>query len=399
MQIKKSLLLFIGLILVIGGLSACGGNAGADSEVLTETTEIPPVIAEDTLILAEGRVVPHQKANLGFTASGVVEAVYFNEGDEVKEGEIIASLRGKAQAEAAVAAAELAYLDAQFAYDTVVEQELLSRAEAHQALVDAQQALDDAEDDRESKDYSRASQEILDEARANLVVAEDYVTQKERLYDAVDSRSEQDPIRAEAFAQLASAKKERNRQQANLNWLLGLPDELEMAEADAALEFAQAQVDIAEKAWEDVKNGIDPDTLALAEASLKNAEAQLDAAHAALDDMNLKAPFDGTIVSNDLIIGELVSPTSPAVVIGEFSAWMVESTDLTELDIIKVKVGDEVTVTFDALPGVEHSGSVEKVRTYGENIRGDVTYKVVVSLEDNDEDLLWNMTALIEFIQ
>ena len=202
------------------------------------------------------------------------------------------------------------------------------------------------------------------------------------------------PIRAEALAQLASAKKERNRQEANLNWLLGLPDELEVDGADAALEYAQAQVDLAEKAWEEVKNGIDSDTLALAEARLKNAEAQLDAANTALKEMYLTAPFDGTVVSNDLFVGELVTPTSSVVVVGDLTEWQVESTDLTELDIVKIEVGDAVLVTFDALPDVEVRGKVKQIRNYGENLRGDVTYKIIVSLDENPEALLWNMTLV-----
>ena len=394
---RKNLFRLVSLLLLVV-LTACNGNAGANGTAETPaSTEIPPVIAEEQLILAEGRVVPVNHVDLSFLSSGVVAEVIAEEGASVKAGDVIASLQGKAQYEAAAAAAELERIDAQQTYDDVMANEALARAEAHQALVDAQEALDDAEEKRESKDYTRASQETLDEARANLVVAEDFVTQKERLYDAVDARSEDDPIRAEAFAQLASVKKERNRQEANLNWLLGLPDELEVDGADAALEYAQAQVDLAEKTWEDVKNGIDADTLALAEARLKNAEAQLDAANTALKEMYITAPFDGTVVSNDLVVGELVTPTSSVVVVGDLTDWQVESTDLTELDIVKIKVGDAVIVTFDALPDVEVPGKIKQIRNYGENLRGDVTYKVIVSLEDSPENLLWNMTSLIEF--
>jgi len=399
MSVRKNEILKILALILLVLLTACNGGGAQGTPPPNAGTEIPPVTAVEQLILAEGRVIPVQRATLGFSVSGVVEEVMVEEGENVESGAVIASLRGKAQSEAAVAAAELELVDAQLAYDTVIELEAVARAEAHQALVDAQEALDDAEEDRESKDYSRASQETLDIARANLVIAEDLVTQKEYLYDTVDSRAEDDPIRAEVFAQLSSAKKERNRQQANLNWLLGLPDELEVSGAEAELELAQAQVEQAESAWEEVKNGIDPDTLAQVEARLKNAEAQLAAANAALADMFLIAPFDGTVVSNDLIVGELVSPTASLVVIGDLTSWQVETTDLTELDIVKIKVGDRVLITFDALPEVALEGTVEKVRVFGENLRGDVTYRVVVALDEQLDSLLWNMTALIEFTE
>ncbi len=91
---------------------------------------------------------------------------------------------------------------------------------------------------------------------------------------------------------------------------------------------------------------------------------QLDAASTALADVILTVPFDGTIVSNELIVGELVSPVVNSVMIGNLKEWQVESTDLTELDIVKIDVGDTVIVTFDALPDVEILGKVEKVRAF-----------------------------------
>jgi hypothetical protein len=42
-------------------------------------------------------------------------------------------------------------------------------------------------------------------------------------------------------------------------------------------------------------------------------------------------------------------------------------------------------------------GVVSRIRPIGEDNRGDTVYKVVVKPTRNDDRLLWNMTAVVEF--
>jgi len=53
-------------------------------------------------------------------------------------------------------------------------------------------------------------------------------------------------------------------------------------------------------------------------------------------------------------------------------------------------------VTFDAIPGLAPSGTVERVQPKGEKKLGDMTYMVIVRLADPDPRLRWNMTAVID---
>ncbi len=76
-------------------------------------------------------------------------------------------------------------------------------------------------------------------------------------------------------------------------------------------------------------------------------------------------------------------------------AWQVETTDLTELSIAKVQDGDAVMLTFDALPGLELPGKVQRVKGYGENHQGDIVYRVIVQPDRLDPRLRWNMTASV----
>ncbi|MGB9632673.1 MAG: efflux RND transporter periplasmic adaptor subunit, partial [Chloroflexaceae bacterium] len=79
----------------------------------------------------------------------------------------------------------------------------------------------------------------------------------------------------------------------------------------------------------------------------------------------------------------------------DMSNWKIETEDLTELSIVRIREGDPVTITFDALPGFELPGKVAQIKPMGENRQGDVVYTVVVIPDRWDERLRWNMTATV----
>jgi HlyD family secretion protein len=111
--------------------------------------------------------------------------------------------------------------------------------------------------------------------------------------------------------------------------------------------------------------------------------------------MELRAPFAGTVLSNALKAGEYAVPGVPVAWLADDSAWQVETTDLSEVDVVRVQAGSPASITLDALPEVEMSGVVESVRGVGENRQGDITYTAVIRLTDPDPRLRWNMTAFI----
>jgi HlyD family secretion protein len=86
---------------------------------------------------------------------------------------------------------------------------------------------------------------------------------------------------------------------------------------------------------------------------------------------------------------------TPVVELADLSAWQIETDDLTELDVVNVQVGSEVALTFDAIPDLEMAGTVQRIKSLGEEKMGDVTYTVVVRPEDYDPRLRWRMTALV----
>lgn len=159
-----------------------------------------------------------------------------------------------------------------------------------------------------------------------------------------------------------------------------------------------AAVASAEKAQHDLlESPARPEEVRAADASVKMAEAELAQAQAALRDAELVAPFAGTIVSLDARAGEEVAAGAPLARLGDLSAWKVETTNLSEVSLARVQMGQPVTLTFDALPNVQLPGKVTAIRGVGENRQGDTVYAVTVTPEGSDPGLRWNMTVLVTF--
>ena len=198
------------------------------------------------------------------------------------------------------------------------------------------------------------------------------------------------------LSKLSNARLAKDRALYNLNKALEMPDPEKMAKGDARLALAEAALADAQSMYDKVKAGPDPAQMAVLEAALKNAETQIEAAQSGLNDLELTAPFAGTVVSNDLKPGQAVSP-AVTVMLGDISAWQVETTDLVEMDIVNIHPGDPVTVSFDAIPDLQLTGMVNRVRQMGQSSKGDITYTVTIDLDQTDPRLLWNMKAFVAF--
>jgi multidrug efflux pump subunit AcrA (membrane-fusion protein) len=379
----------IAVYLVVIGVMFAGVMSGCSASATPEvkaTETIAPVLA-DLQIVAEGKVVPVRNATLSFISGGVVDDIFIVEGSTVKKGDVIAQLSGTERLESQLSSAELAMISAQQAYDDLYKNVDVMKAQAELDVAQAKIALKDAVDERGRKNYRRGSDITLDGIRADAVLAKNALEDAEEYFNYFeDNYNEDDPIRAGAMSQLVAAKKANDKAQYNLNYALGYPTANDVEEADAKVALATANLADAERRLEGLKAGKpDPDDVALADAK------------AALDDIRLTAPFDGQLVANNLNLGEFIAPGAPAAVIGDVSEWEIETTDLTELDVVNIKEGMPVTIEFDALPDLQLKGVVSKVKMLGENKQGDITYTVKVSLDETDPRLNWNMTAFVTF--
>ncbi|MBI5965418.1 MAG: efflux RND transporter periplasmic adaptor subunit [Chloroflexi bacterium] len=133
----------------------------------------------------------------------------------------------------------------------------------------------------------------------------------------------------------------------------------------------------------------------IAQARAAQAQAALDIAKASLSQGTLAAPFDGVIASIDVIPGELVQADQVVVTLASLDKLQLETTDLGERDIARVKIGQNVSVYVEALDTTV-SGRVVRVSPIAETVGGDVVYPVTIELDEQPAGLLWGMTAEVE---
>lgn len=373
-------------------LSGCaGGNESPTPELETfDQDSFTPLVS------ATGIVVPKTWAALSVPFGGIIEELLVEEAEWVEQDQILLHMDGREQMEANLALARFELVQAQQAYDLLLEETDLIAAQAGMVLAQARDALDDAEYlHTVRQEGNRASQSTLDAARANLVLAENEVDRAEADFERVEHRSADSPSRALALSRLAAAQSKRDSILREINWYTGRPDEIEQGLLDAEVALAEAQVLQAELTWERVKDQVDPRAVASAEARLENAQKAVSAAEAALDQLTLKAPFSGTITFIYLRPFEWVAPGQPILLVANLQELHIETTDMNEIDVAQIEVGFPAIVTFDAIPEVVASGEVVSIALKAAEGSG-VNYTVVIEMEAMPAKVRWGMTAFVD---
>ncbi|MEA4954583.1 MAG: HlyD family efflux transporter periplasmic adaptor subunit [Pseudoflavonifractor sp.] len=146
----------------------------------------------------------------------------------------------------------------------------------------------------------------------------------------------------------------------------------------------------------DIQDQIDTAAIALknAQLSLKNAQDTLQRAQDSLDDYTITSPIDGTVIEKNYKAGDNVDPSTASTSgAATYMAVIYDMSRLTfdinvdELDVVKLKAGQEVLFTADALEGQSFTGVVEKVNINGTTVSGSTTYPVTVSVDGSGTDL------------
>jgi RND family efflux transporter MFP subunit len=137
-------------------------------------------------------------------------------------------------------------------------------------------------------------------------------------------------------------------------------------------------------------------------ANIDIADARIRAAEVALENMIIRAPFDGTVLTKNAEVGEIVAPfgastTSRAAVvtIADMNSLMVE-TDVSESNIEKIKQGQDCEISLDANPGKRYQGFVFKIVPTAD--RSKATVLVKVAFRSYDKSVLPEMSAKVSFL-
>ena len=102
----------------------------------------------------------------------------------------------------------------------------------------------------------------------------------------------------------------------------------------------------------------------------------------------------GLSCGNPTAIANL-QPGQVVIVLAKLDNLKIETTDLSELNIATVDIGQPVSVYVEALDK-KFQGTVTAISPISDTIGGDVVFKVTVQLEEQPLDLLWGMSADVE---
>lgn len=370
----------------------------------------PPVVTADNRVIVEGRLVPGEAVGLAFNSSGEISEVLVEEGMVVKAGDVLARLGNREAFEARVdstklelAAAQLELLTAKDAVSQLSKNLPERQTQALQTMTNAKEALRQA-DIKYKNINTPATTADLNEARANYAVAKDRLDKAQDDFNPFEKKPEDNLQRAYFLSRLADAQRKFDAAEKNLNKLLGGTSDFFESQYEAELKIAQDRLTQAKNDYDILMAGPDPDELMLAENRVATAEIRVVAAEtaiksaiSALADLDLVATIDGTVVNEDLIVGQRVTPGQEVVRLADFSEWFVETDNLTEIDVVDIALGDKATITPDAIPDLNLSGIVEKIANKFEDKRGDVTYTTRLRLEEIDPRLRWGMTMAVVF--
>lgn len=453
--------LFLIIVVVLGALIYRTRSFAAElSGIRTVQAELGDLTVT---ITADGTVRSNQSALMVWAASGTVAKVHVRPGDSVQKGDVLAELEPESlPPQVVLAQAEL--IQARRALENLLQSRVRSaealkavetarealedarspekaRGEAQQALAEAEAALEDAQMRYEIA-VSPASQSAIEQAYSSLLLAENALNKHREEMARVEKKLRR-PESAFSFweskglyqrildaLELQLPQKQIAYEEALHRYqrLQQPPDPSDVAQAEAEVALAQAQVEQARRRYERVEDGASPGELAVLQAELEDAEreyarwkdgpgedeilaaeARISAAEALLEAVRITATFDGVVTQVHVQPGDQVEPGAPAFRVDDLSRFIIES-QVSEIDINKVKSGQKVLLRFDAVsaalldgnapasstgavPAGTYTGEVVQVLTVGQVTGGTTTYTVWTELVTDDGLVRPGMTA------
>lgn len=413
-MLKKILIGLLALIIVgTAGYVWLGQSRehAAQAQDAPSATPVTAPIESSPEIIAEGKLVPANDVEVAFVTGGVVDEVLVAEGDVVEAGQPLARLGrenlevARQEAQSALRVAELRLAQLEKGPDdkgVAIAEAAVNVARA--GVTSAEAGVSDAE--------AKLARVKAGPTAEDIAIAERRVEQtKNALWgaqgrrDAVCGRVGRGAQSADcdsAQASVQQAEEEVRIAELQLQQMAKGPSQEDIATAQAGLERALGQLASAEaqvqKAEADLERALEPaqaEDIAVAAEQVEQARIAVNKAKMALEDTVLVAPVDGTVVTLEIKAGEYVSPGKPVVHLADLAHWQIETTDLNELNVIRIQEGDPAVITFDALPDLEIKGQVTRIRPMGGMYRGEIAYTVIITPQELDPRLRWNMTAAV----
>ena len=391
------------LLLVALIVAICLGLVGCQAFPAPAATPSPAPADKGVgeVVSAKAVVVPYKEARLSFKVVGRVQKVLVSEGQAVTAGQELARLETR-DLEQAVRQAEAGLKSAQAQLAKAkagARPEEVALAEAAVAIAQgnlaaAQATLSSAQANLDKLLAGPTAQDVqIAEKQVELAKNELWGLQKQRdvSWGVLDGQV------GAAWSRVEIAQLQLDKLKAGARAEDMAMARAQVAQAQAGVQTAEAQVKQAQAQLALVKAGSRAEDIAVAEAAVAQAEATLAAARNALEDAVLKSPFASTVGAVLVNEGELASLQVPVLRLGDLTRLQVQTEDLSEVDVSRVKVDQEVSITVDALEGKIFQGKVARVAPVAIDRRGDKVYTVTLDLDVGPEaGLRWGMSAFVQ---
>jgi HlyD family secretion protein len=294
-------------------------------------------------IEASGSVIPISTVNVSPKSSGQLAALYVDQGDQVKAGQIVARMDSETpKAELAQAKAQLAQAEAGY----------------------------------EKVRTGRRSEEI---GRARAQVA------------AAQAQADLNRERAERYRSLARK---------------GAISQDQLDEVLSGDRSAHASLQKAQQQLQELTQGSRSEDIQSAAAQVAEAQAQVDLAQTQMDDTVIRAPFDGIVTQKYATVGAIVTPTTSASTTASATSTSIVAlvseleikVNVPETDIAQVKNGQRVEIVADAYPDRTFEGRVRLIAPEAVIEQNVTSFQVRVKLVSGQLQLRSGMNVDVTFI-
>lgn len=386
-------------------LAGCAGGTSSNEPTLVPT----PIVVEKPIYTVQrgmvtrvvqfaGRVTPVQQQDLFFRSDGFVKEVLVATGDIVTEGQVLARLDEPERYQADVAAADLAYTQAQLKVEQTELDLPIQAAKAKIALEQAKVDLEKAQNILKALSYPyRLVDDLLREKyRTQFAISEKDLKEAQERYNGLASRLETDRERAAALEILIAARRAHYLATINLNWAEGKITQAEIDKAQIEVELARGNYDKAEaevKRWQAESPTGD---LTLAKLALTDAEARLALARKSLEAVELRAPFAGKVLSLGIAPGSSVKSFQAVLTLADPARLEIRAIPAAE-DLNLLGIGQPAVVRLSSQQGKDLTAKITglPLALSTTSSAGSQDTSVHFSLDDSDVSLQLGDAATI----
>jgi len=339
--------------------------------------------------------------DVSFKIPGKIEKLAVEEGDQVSEGQVIASLEHRdltAQKNKAEAALESAKSRIPTLQKNIELQDQATLQEISQA-----EAAVEAAHARLQQLLAGSRPQEIQSAKANLEQTQADVVKRKADMERAEQLYKNNFISAQEWDSAKNAYEvaAANQKKAEENHALVVegPRKEEIAATRAQWEQAQAALKLAKARRIQVE--VLRKDLLTAQAQVKEAAAAIEVIDTQIGYSKLNAPLSAIVLVKNTEPGEFVVPGGAVVTLGDVEKpWL--KAFITEGDLGKVKLGQQVSVTTDSYPGKVYPGKItfisseaeftpKNVQTAKERVK--LVYRIKVSLENPHRELKPGMPA------